>query len=326
QSKDELIEEFKKQGSGENYISWLIINSERNNLSPNYYANFVKDINKTTKQGVQLLAGKYLRYQSSIFMVMGKWYPSLNDVLKLSKNYRIELYNIDGTIKRIIPKGFNGFHILNDYIKAVGGISSISKLKDLNIRLTGKYEMMGEEFFIMGEIKHKATDNYYQHYSLIRPKKDTIFLNMQIYDGERGLDSTMQGKKLLSGNALELLKYKSTIVPATKFREWNYKTKILRADTLNNSYVFVVEFTNPAKQKFIDFYDVDKGLRYKRIIEDAAYLNNRTIVYNQYRKIGDKDVVYPYYQLITGEETVIRLMIREINTKTRIDKKVFKIE
>lgn len=325
QSKQELIKEFKKQGSDEKYISWLIINSERNNLSPNYYAGFINDIKNTKKQGIRLLAGKYLSYQNAIFTVTGKWYPSLNDVLKLSKKYRIELYNLDGSIKRVIPKGFNGFHILYDYINAVGG-KSISKLKDLSIRLTGKYEMSGEEFYIEGEIKHKAPDNYYQYYSLIRPKKDTIFLNMQVYDGENGLDSTMQGKKYLSGKALELLKYKSIIIPAIKYRKWNYKAKILRADTLNNRYVFVVEFTNPAKQKIIDFYDVDKGLRYKRIIEDAAYLNKRTIVYNQYRKIEGKDVIYPYYQLITGKETVIKLIIREINTKNRIDKKIFKID
>lgn len=326
QSKQELIEDFKKQGTHEKHLSWLIINSEINNLSPNYYASFINDIKNTKKGGVQLLARKYLSYQSSIFMTMGKWYPSLNDVLNLSKDYRIELYDIDGTIKRVIPKGFNGFHILDDYIKAVGGKSSISKLKDISIRLTGKYEMSGEDFFIQGEIKHKSPDKYYQHFSLIRPKKDTILLNIQVYDGERGTDSTMQGKKQLSGMALELLKYKSTVVPATKYHEWNYKTKILRADTLNNSYVFVVEFTNPAKQKMIDFYDVDKGLRYKRVIEDAAYLNKRTILYDNYQKIEGKDVIYPYYQLITGKETVIKLIIRDISTKSRADKKLFKID
>jgi len=326
QSKKELITEFKKQGSAKKRLSWLIINSERNNLSPNYYANFVKDIDQTSKQGIQSLAGKYLSYQNSIFAVNGKWYPSLNDIIKLSKNYRIELYNINGSIRRIIPKGFNGYHILNDYINAVGGKSEISKLKDLSVRLTGKYEMNGEEFFIAGEIKHKSPDKYYQHFSLIRPKKDTLLINLQVYDGENGLDSTMQGKKRLSGNALNLLKYKSIVVPATKYREWNYKTKILRADTLNNTFVFVVEFTNPAKQKFIDFYDVDKGLRYKRIIVDAAYLSKRTILYDGYRKIEGKDVIYPFFQLITGKETVIKLVIRETDAKTRLNKKLFEID
>ena len=326
QSREELITEFKKQNTDERQISWLIINSEINNLSPNYYAGFIKDISQTSKTGIQSLAGKYLSYRSAIFMVNGKWYPSLNDVIVLSKNYRIELYNLDGSIKRVIPKGFNGFHILNDYIDAVGGTSSISKLKDISIKLTGKYIMNGEEFFIRGEINHKAPNKYYKNISLIRPKKDTLFLNRTVFDGENGMDSTMQGKKLLKGRQLELLKYKSIIIPATSYREWNYKTKILRADTLNGTYVFVVEFSNPAMQKFIDFYDVDKGLRYKRVIEDEAYLNKRTIIYNDYRKIENEDVIYPYFQSIKAKETIIKLIIRDIDTKNRIEKKLFDIK
>ena len=326
QSKKELITEFKKQNTNENHISWLIINSEINNLSPNYYADFIEDINKTNKAGLQLLAGKYLSYRTSIFTVRGKWYHTLNDIIKLSKDFRIELYNLDGSIKRVIPKGFNGFHILNDYINAVGGRTAISKLKDINIRLTGQYLMNDEEFYVMGEIKHKAPNKYYQHLDLIRPKKDTLLLNIMVYDGEFGMDSTMHGKKFLKGKELQLLQYKSVIIPATKYKEWNFKTKILRADTLNNTYVFVVEFTNPANQKFIDYYDVDKALRYKRIIEDEAYLNKRTILYKKYKKIENEDVLYPFYQLITGKDTMIKLMIRETNTKNRIEKKWFNID
>lgn len=323
QSKQELIGEFKNQKTDEQHLTWLTINTEINNLSPNYYAGFINDIENTEKQGVQLLANKYLNHQAAVFMITGRWYPSLNDVIKLSENYRIELYGLDGGIKRVIPKGFNGFHVLDDYVEAVGGQQSIAKLKDLSILLTGKYEMSNDEFFVKAILRHKAPNNYYKNISLIRPKKDTIFLNMEIYNGVNGIDSTMQGKKHVEGKALEILKYKSVIVPETHYRKWGFKSKIIRADIYDKKYVFVVGFNNQAGQQITDFYDVDSGLRYKRVIKDAAYLNERTILYKEYREIEGKGVIYPFYKLIIGKGTVIKLMIREINTKYEIDKKLF---
>lgn len=321
----ELIKRFKKRATGENDISILILNMVVNNLSDDYYSGFIRDIKSANNQRIASLAAKYLNYQSSVFSLNAKWYPSLNDVLKLSKNFRIELYRPDGSIKRVIPKGFSGFHVLTDYINALGGETAIGKIKDLNIRLTGKYKMPGEELFIIGEIKHKAPNKYYQVFSLLRPKKDTIFINQQVYDGKKAIDRSMQGKKLLRGHKLELVKYKSVVVPETKYMEWGFKTRILRADTLNNAYVFVVEFTNPAKQKIVDFYDVDKGIRYKRIIQDSAYLDKRTIIYGDYQKIEGKNVLYPFYQHIKAKDTDIQLIIRRIDAKGKINKDLFEV-
>jgi predicted Zn-dependent peptidase len=320
-----IIKKFKAKATGIRNVSQLIVKSEVNNLEDDYYTKFIRTIKNADNQMIASLAAKYLNFNSSVISLNGKWYPSLNDVLNLSKNFRIELYNLDGSIKRVIPKGFSGFNVLNNYINTLGGRSAISKIKDLNIKLTGKYKISGEELFIIGEIKHKSPDKYYQVLSLLRPKKDTIFLNQQVYNGERALNRGMQGKKLLHGSKLELMKYKSIIVPETKYQEWGFKTRILRADTLNNSYVFVVEFTNPAKQKFIDFYDVDKGIRYKRFIEDSAYLNKRTIIYKDYQKIEGENVLYPFYQHIKAKNIDIQLIIRKIDTKGKIDRSIFEI-
>lgn len=325
EAQRELIERFKQKAGGKNNISKLIISSELNNLDDDYYSGFVYDIKTISNKRIASLTRKYLNYQTSIFQVNGKWYPSLNDVLKLSRNFRVELYNLDGSIRKVIPKGYSGFNVLNNYINALGGTTAINRVKDLSIKLTGKYKMSGEELFIIGEIKHKSPNKYYQVLSLLRPKKDTIFLNQQVFDGEKAIDRSMQGKKLLKGDTLELVKYKSVIVPETKYKKWGFKTRILRADTLNDSYVFVVEFTNPAHQKIIDFYDVGNGLRYKRMVEDSAYLNKRTIIYKDYKKIKGTNLLYPFYQHINTKSVDIQFIIQEIDADKKIEKELFKV-
>ncbi len=324
-SKQELIKSFKSQGDDTKALTALIIKTEINKLSPGYYANFISEIKNTGKAGIQSLAKKYLYYQASVLTLKAKWYPSLNDILDLSKNYRIELYDINGNVKKVIPKGFNGFHVLNDYVKACGGTDEIKKIKDISIQIKGKYFMNDEEFFVLGEIKHKYPDKYYQKFSLVRPKQDTLLLNILIYNQNTGTDSSMQGKKTVSGTALELLKYKSPLIPETHFAEWNFKSNILRADTLNGAYVWMVRFTNPAGQTYTDYYDVDKGIRYKRIISDNNYFKNRTILYKDYRKIEGSQLLYPFYQEIKAKNSLMQFVIENTSTK-KIDKKLFELD
>ncbi|MCF6241336.1 MAG: insulinase family protein [Bacteroidales bacterium] len=323
-SKQELIESFKSQGNDTRALTALIIKTETNNLSPGYYANFISEIKNTGKQGIQSLAKKYLYYQASVLTLKAKWYPSLNDILELSKNYRIELYDINGTIKKVIPKGFNGFDVLNNFVKASGGKNEIKKIKDLSLYIKGKYHMNNEDFFILGEIKHKSSNMYYQNFSLVRPKKDTLLLNILKYNQSLGTDSTMQGKKILNGTALELLKYKSALIPEMYYADWNFKPEILRADTLKGNYVWMVRFTNPAKQTITDYYDVDKGIRYKRIVEDNNYFKKRIIIYKDYRKIENTPLLYPFYQEIKAKNSLMQFVIEKVDTK-KIDKNLFDI-
>ncbi len=325
-SKQELIKSFKLQGNDTKALTSLIIKTETNNLSPGYYANFISEIKNTEKSGIQSLAKKYLYYQASVLTLKAKWYQSLNDILNLSKNYRIELYDLDGNIKKVIPKGFNGFHVINNFVKASGGKDEIKKVKDLSLYIKGKYKMNDEDFFVLGEIKHKSPNKYYQKFSLVRPKKDTLLLNILTYNQNAGTDSTMQGKKILNGKALELLKYKSTVIPEIHYAEWNFKSEIVRADTLNRNYVWIVRFTNPAGQTYTDYYDVDKGIRYKRTIEDTNYFKHRTILYKDYRKIEGSPLLYPFYQEIKAKNSLMQFIIEKAETKSKIDKKLFEMD
>jgi zinc protease len=326
-AKTKIIEDFKKRNTTDEYLSWLIINTESNNLSNTYYANFIEDINSTDKIAMRTFAAKYLNYNTSLFQIPGNWYQSLNDFIELCKNFRIELYELNGNLKKVIPKGFNGFSVINNYVAAVGGKENIKKIKDVSIKFGAIYDLPTEDqLFVEGEIKHKSENRFFTERRMIRPDKDTIFMHQQIFDGSIGQDSTQQGKKRLQGTNLELLKYKSPFVPEMEYQNWQYKAKLVSADTLNGAYVWVVVIDNPAKQHVIDYYDVDKGLRYKRIVTDKAFFNKRTITYGKYMRDEEKGILYPYLKKIEGKNTVIRMLIRDVDYKTRVDRKLFDLE
>jgi zinc protease len=326
-AKTKIIDDFKKRKTTDDYLSWLIINSQTNNLSDDYYANFIDDITKTDKNAMRTFAAKYLNYNTSLFQIPGRWYQSLNDFIKLCKNFRIELYELDGSLQKIIPKGFNGFSVIDNYVAAVGGEQNIKKIKDVSIKFGAIYDLPNkEQLFVEGEMMHKAENKFFTERRMIRPDKDTIFMHQQIYNGEIGQDSTMQGKKLLQGMPLELLKYKSPFVPEMKYKDWQYKANLVSADTLNGAYVWRVEIDNPARQHIIDYYDVDRGIRYKRIVQDQAFFNERVITYSKYMRDDEKEILYPYLKKIESNNTTIRMLIREVDYKTKVDKKLFDIE
>ena len=325
-AKNRIIDDFKNHDTDNPYISWLIINTERNNLSKEYYADFIESINSVDQPGIQTFTAKYLNYNTALFQIPGHWYQSLNEFIKLCKQFRIELYKLDGQIKKVIPKGFNGFSVVDNYVEAIGGINNISKINDVSIKYGAIYQLAaGEQLFIEGQMLHKSEGKYFSLSRMIRPKMDTIFLNQEIYDGVQGQDSSAQLKKSLKDTELELLKYKSPFVPEIKYKEWGYKARLVKADTLNGSYVWVVGLENPAKQTIVDFYDVDNGLRGKRLIDDHAYFNKRTIEYSKYQRSEDKEILYPYLKIITTHEAVIRMLIREVDYKTKLNKKLFEI-
>jgi zinc protease len=326
-AKTKIIDDFKKRKTTDDYLSWLIINSQTNNLSDDYYANFIDDITKTDKNAMRTFAAKYLNYNTSLFQIPGRWYQSLNDFIKLCKNFRIELYELNGSLQKVIPKGFNGFSVIDNYVAAVGGEQNIKKIKDVSIKFGAIYDLPNkEQLFVEGEMMHKAENKFFTERRMIRPDKDTIFMHQQIYNGEIGQDSTMQGKKLLQGMPLELLKYKSPFVPETKYKNWQYKANLVSADTLNGAYVWRVEIDNPARQHIIDYYDVDRGIRYKRIVQDQAFFNERVITYSKYMRDDEKEILYPYLKKIESNNTTIRMLIREVDYKTKVDKKLFDIE
>ena len=326
-AKEKIITKFKKKKTTDEYLSWLIIYSESNSISKDYYANFINDIEKVDKNAMRTFAAKYLNYNTALFQIPGRWYLSLNDFIKLCKQFRIELYELNGTLKKIIPKGFNGFSVIDNYVAAVGGKQNIKKIKDVSIKYGAIYDLDNEEqIFIEGEMMHKSDNKFFTERRMIRPDKDTIFMHQQIYNGEIGQDSTMQGKKLLQGRSLEILKYKSPFVPEINYQDWQYKAQLSYADTLNGVHVWVVIIDNPAKQNIIDYYDVDKGLRYKRIVTDEAYFNKRTITYNKYMRDDDKEILYPYLKKIESDKTIIRMLIREVDYKSKVDRKLFVID
>jgi len=326
EAKTQIVNDFKSYGTDINYISWLIISTEKSNLGKEFYADFIESIEAVDQSGIQTFTAKYLNYNTALFQIPGHWYLSLNEFIKLSKSFRIELYKLDGNIQKVIPKGFNGFSVIDNYVQAIGGTENIQKIKDVSIKYGSIYELSsGEKLYIDGQMLHKAENKYFEQSQMIRPKKDTTFLNQLVFDGILGYDSSMQKRKMLKDTELELLKYKSPFVPEINYKEWGFKANLVQADTLNGAYVWVVVIENPAKQRIIDFYDVDKGLRWKRDVEDQAYFNKRIIQYSKYQRDEDKDILYPYLKIINTNETTIRMLIREVDYKNKINKRIFEI-
>ncbi len=327
-AKSQIIANFETNEINNKFISKLIMNCEIDNLSKEFYANFTADINNTNKENMRTFANKYLNYNTSLFQIPGHWYKSLNDFIKLSKQFRIELYELNGTLKKVIPKGYNGFSVVNDYVDAVGGANNINKLKNVSIKYGMLYKLEdGTNMEVRGNFLHQAGNKFASTANIHRAEQgDSIFLRQQIFNGKIGLDSTAQGSKILTGNALKLLEFQAPFVPEMFYKQWGYKADLVKADKIGDIYVWVVKMVTPVNQKITDFYNVDNGLRIKRIINDNSYFKNRTIIYGKYTKVGKKQMIYPYVKKITSGKTTIIMIIGKIDLKSRIDPDVFKIK
>ncbi len=326
-AKQKIIKDFTKQDVDDKFISKLIMISETGNLPKEYYANFIDDIKNTGKKNMRIFAAKYLNYKTSIFQIHGDWYRSLNDFIKLSKNFRIELYKLNGELKKFIPKGFNGFSVIENYINAIGGRENIKKFTNVSIEYGMTYSFdSSDEMIVEGKFLHKDESKFVSTANIIVPaNSDTIFLSHKVYNNNKGLDSTMSGKKILSGTALELLKYRSPLVPEMYYKDWGYDVKLTKARKTGTTYVWVVEMKTPANQFIIDSYDVDEAIRVKRIVRDNTYFGNRSITYSKYIKCEKQALTLPHFKKIQSGSTTIKMLIENIDFETKLAVDLFLI-
>ena len=174
--------------------------------------------------------------------------------------------------------------VINNYIKAIGGKANLDKVKDRTTIMTGS----------VAGTKVRLTI-YQKAPNLLKQESKVGSLIQDVYyDGKHAL-IIAAGKKLeITGSELEQLKYQSTLNMILDLKSLGIKLKYIGLKKVDDKNAYEIEMILPSGSKWIQYYDVKTGLKFKEVkfVITASGKTKQVTYFGKYKKV--KDVLYPF--------------------------------
>jgi zinc protease len=226
---------------------------QRDNLPADFYTTYLQKLNAVTVEGVQLASNKYIAFNKEAIVIVGKAgevLPSLEKLPypivyldKYGNKTKKPVFNIP------IPKGVTATTVLNDYLKAIGGVDKVKGVKTAFYN----FEATMQGMTLSLAVKAMAPNLVNATMSMMGN-----VMSKQVFNGVKGYVEGRGQKKDITGAPLEEMK--STTTP---FAEMGYfKTaKLLKIEKVNGENAYVLEVSKNKKA----FYSTKTGLKLKEV-------------------------------------------------------------
>jgi hypothetical protein len=176
---------------------------------------------------------------------------------KFSASKTVELYDNYGnpvtkTVLKPVPAGITSKTVISSYIKATGGEKALKAVKELKIVRSAESQY--------GKINlttlQKAPDKY-----LMMVMIGPMLVQKRVFDGTKGKETTMQGKKEITGDELEELKAEAVLNQEMQYEKSGYKLNLKGIEAINGNDAYVLEVENPKGKKSTEWYDLKSGFK-----------------------------------------------------------------
>lgn len=258
-------------------IANYALNIETEGLDKDFYETYLEKINAVTQEDIQRVAKKYLKTDQMQIVVAGKGSEVIENLEKVEfKGKKIpvlyfnkETEKVDKPeFKKELPEGVTVETVYNDYLQAIGGKETLSKVETMMMKGSASVQGMSISF------TSKATQ---EGKSLTLVEMNGMTLNKQVFDGEKGYASA-QGQKIdLNEQQVKDLKVTSGTFPEMKVSEG---AKLTGIESVDGEDAYTVQLTENAKE----FYSVDSGLKLatETVAEQMGQKMTITISYKDY--------------------------------------------
>jgi zinc protease len=303
-------------------VAKFAINIERYHLPKDYYENYLKNLAAVTADDVYAMAQKYIRPENATILVVGDEEAVSKKLEKFSTSKTIELFDNYGnpvtkTVLKPIPAGITPKTVVDAYVKAIGGEKVLSSVKDITIKRSadtqyGKVNITTQQ---------KSPDKYTMT-AMIGP----MTVQKRVFDGVKGQESGMQGKKEITGEALEDLKAEAMINQEMKYDKLGFKLNLKGVESVNGSDAYLLELENARGKKSSEWYDVKTGFKVRTssteitpqgpVVQVADYLDYKDV----------NGIKYPNMITTTIGPMPIKLMLESVDVNKGIKDSEFSVE
>lgn len=303
-------------------VARFAINMERYKLPKDYYENYLKNLAAVTADDVYAMAQKYIRPENATILVVGDKDELMKKLSGFSASKTVELYDYYGntivaTSMKAIPAGVTPETVVDAYTKALGGEKALTAVKDRKIKMTT--ELQGRTITL--ETLNKAPNKYVMSVSM-----GPMTLQKQTFDGTKGKESGMQGKKEITGKELDDLKSDATLNQELYYQTLGYKMELKGIEPVNGSDAYVLALESPTGKKSTEWYDVASGYKVKASTTTTNEQGTVTQIseYSDYKDYNG--IKYPAAISVTGGPMPLKLKLESVEVNKGIKDSEFSVD
>lgn len=271
------------------------------NLSQDFYADYLKKINAVTVKDVERVAKKYYKPENLRIVIVGKGSEVLDGLKNIQdpKGKNIPVLYFDKYGSSVAEPNYEMASdvsvetVLNNYINAIGGRKALENVKTL--KTIGSAEMQGMK---LGLVVINTTKS--QSSTIISMGGQA--LQKEVFDGTKGYSMGQGQREDYDAEQIETAKIES--VP---FKELNAKNaKLVRMDQVNDKDAYVVVFGNNETEVF---YDKESGLlvQQQTAMEMMGQTFTSTINFEDYKEVEGIKVPFTFKQAMGPQEIVFKI-------------------
>lgn len=297
-------------------IARFALNTELYNLDKDYYKNYLETLNNVTVSQVSEMSDKYITTDKSFIIVVGDKKVLAERLKKFSYNNTIEMYDFNGNIVKesaALPEGITAEKVIANYIDAIGGRENIKKVEDFTMLASATMNGMTLNM----NTYQKVTGEY-----AMEVKMNGNVMQKQMYNGEVGKVSGMQGNKEITGDDLEALKLESKMNKFLDYEKCGITIELDGIEAIDGNNAYKIKLVKPDGSKSYDYYDVKSGLKIQNKATTSTPRGDFTQVqvFSDYKEV--KGVKYPFVISTSGMQN-ITLKVKSIKINEGIEDSMF---
>ncbi len=319
-TKNYMTGSFARSLENPQTIANFAINIARYNLPPDYYKNYLKNLNSVTVDQISSVTEKYIKPSNCNIIVVGKGDEITNGLKKFSLSGKIDYYDIygnkyDPSLSKI-PEGVTAETVLNKYIEAIGGKENVLKVNDKTTKLSGSVQGMN----LTLTIYQKEPNKLYQVLDAGVFKQETIF------NGEKGKITGMGQMTEMSPEQVEKMKAESSLHWFLDLDKMGVKKDLAGMETINGKNAYKITFTMPDGGKIVRDFDAESGylLREVNTMDTPQGSFTQTLDFGDYRDV--QGVKYPFKLTQNVGPNTIDLTVNSIEINTGLKDDLFEVK
>lgn len=298
-----------------------------NNLPKDFYRTYLQKINAVTPEDIQRVATKYFNHDNTRIIVVGKGSEVTEGLTKL--DYPVKMFDkyakpvsagsaATGTGSAAMAN-VDAKTIINDYLKAIGGMDELNKVNSMVVTLG--MDMQGMSLDVE---QKKMLPNM----EVTTVKMQGNVVNKTLFDGAAGFEEQMGQKKAMSDEDVKDKMSQTTLFDQADYLSSSYKLQVMGTEKVNGKDAYKVLVTTPSGKTQTEYYDAQSKLLVR--LEKDAVTNNMTVSntvdFGDYKKMGN--ILIPYKQKVTisagGQEQSFEMNVKDVKVNEGVSAADFK--